>query len=130
MRLVIAETLILFSDGSSSTERCKCSPASGETTRSGANEHIVVSEKRKNTRIAGVVRDANGQLISDVLAFRRLATRNGDNQRSLVPTAILAKADLAYARMTLAATGPFDSAMHNSDVRPQHPALNEQSGDR
>ena len=47
---------------------CKCSPpAAGETTRSGANENIVVSEKRKHTRIAGIVRDVNGQIISDVL---------------------------------------------------------------
>jgi hypothetical protein len=68
MRLGILTALIfLCSAGSWSGERCKCSPASGETTRSGANEHIVVLEKQKHTRIAGIVRDGNGQIIPDVL---------------------------------------------------------------
>ena len=68
MRLIISTTLILlFSVGSPSAQGCKCSPGSRETTRSGANEHIVVSEKRKHIRIAGIVWDVNGEIISDVL---------------------------------------------------------------
>jgi protocatechuate 3,4-dioxygenase beta subunit len=68
MRLIIRIAMIFFcSAGSSSGERCKCSPAVGETTRSGANEHIVMGEKRKHTRIAGTVRDVNGKIIPDVL---------------------------------------------------------------
>ena len=69
MKLLISSALIFVCFGGSlSAQRCGCAPpASGETTRSGANENIVVSEKRKHTRIAGVVRYVNGQIISDVL---------------------------------------------------------------
>ena len=68
MKLVIPTALIfLFCLGSPSAQRCKCSPALDETTRSGANEHIVISEKQKHTRVAGFVRDVNGQTIPDVL---------------------------------------------------------------
>jgi protocatechuate 3,4-dioxygenase beta subunit len=69
MKVLISSTLILLCcSGSLSAQRCKCSPpAAGETTRSGANEHIVVLEKRKHARIAGNVRDVNGEILSDVL---------------------------------------------------------------
>ena len=69
MRLFIFSALILLCvNGSLSAQRCRCSPpASGETTRSGANESIVVLEGRKHTRIAGIVRDVSGQIVSDVL---------------------------------------------------------------
>jgi protocatechuate 3,4-dioxygenase beta subunit len=42
-------------------------PARGETTRSGANEDWVIVERRKHAGITGMVRDVNGQVISDVL---------------------------------------------------------------
>lgn len=69
MKLLIPSFLIfLYFGGSLSAQRCRCSPpSSGDTTRPGANELIVVSEKRKHTRIGGVVRDVNGQIIPDVL---------------------------------------------------------------
>ena len=69
MRLFIFSALILLClNGSLSAQRCRCSlPAPGETTRSGANENIVVLERRKHTRIAGMVRDVTGHVVSDVL---------------------------------------------------------------
>jgi protocatechuate 3,4-dioxygenase beta subunit len=69
MKFLISSVLILLCfSGLLSAQRCKCSPpAAGETTRSGANENIVVSEKRKHARISGTVRDVHGQIISDVL---------------------------------------------------------------
>jgi len=69
MKPLISSALILFCiNGPFSAQRCGCLlPAAGETTRSGANEHVVVAEKVKHARIAGTVRDVNGQIISDVL---------------------------------------------------------------
>jgi hypothetical protein len=69
MRILISSALILvYLNGSLSAQRCRCpAPPPGETTRSGANEHIVLSEKRKQAHIKGIVRDVNGEIISDVL---------------------------------------------------------------
>ena len=69
MRTLICSTLILVClNGSLSAPRCRCTkPPPGETTRPGANENIVLSERQKYTRIKGSVRGANGQVLSDVL---------------------------------------------------------------
>jgi protocatechuate 3,4-dioxygenase beta subunit len=69
MGILFSSALILAClSVSLSAQRCRCvAPADGETTRSGANEHIVLVEKRKHTGITGIVRDTNGETISDVL---------------------------------------------------------------
>ena len=69
MRILISSTLILVClNGSLSAQRCRCAaPPPDETTRSGANENIVLSERRKYALIKGIVRDASGQILPDVL---------------------------------------------------------------
>ncbi|MBC8031908.1 MAG: carboxypeptidase regulatory-like domain-containing protein [Pyrinomonadaceae bacterium] len=46
--------------------RSRCT-TSVESTRSGANESIVIAEKRQYRRLTGIVRDVNEEVVSDVL---------------------------------------------------------------
>ena len=46
--------------------RCACM-VSDESTRSGANESIVIAEKERYRQLEGVVKDVNGQVMPDVL---------------------------------------------------------------
>ena len=60
--LVLLFSLTLFVHDS----RCRC-VASDEPTRAGANERIVIRMPGKYRQLAGVVEDANLQVVSDVL---------------------------------------------------------------
>lgn len=65
--LIIVLMLVSFSRVQSVKE-CKCiAPEPGITTRAGANEEIVQVEKKAYKTLRGVVKDANGEPLSDVL---------------------------------------------------------------
>jgi len=63
--LLLLFSLILFFQESRGA-RCLCA-ASDESTRAGANEMIVVTAPGKYRQLAGVVKDLNGEIVSDVL---------------------------------------------------------------
>jgi protocatechuate 3,4-dioxygenase beta subunit len=69
MKHLCIVTLILVCLGSNlSANDCKYTPApSDETTRAGANEEILLSEKKPRKMLHGLVRDVNGEPLSDVL---------------------------------------------------------------
>ena len=63
--LVVLFSLILFFQQSRGS-RCLCA-ASDEPTRAGVNEMIVTTAPGKYRQLAGVVKDLNGEIVSDVL---------------------------------------------------------------
>lgn len=69
MKQLFIVTLILACLSSNlSANDCKCIPVPpGETTRAGANEEIVLSEKKPRKMLHGLVSDVNGEALSDVL---------------------------------------------------------------
>jgi protocatechuate 3,4-dioxygenase beta subunit len=69
MKQLFIVTLILVCLTSSlSANDCKCTPAPpNETTRAGANEEIVLTEKKPRKTLHGLVRDVNGEALADVL---------------------------------------------------------------
>ena len=63
--LAVALTL-LWVPIPANANKCEC-VASVESTRSGANQTLLVIERRKYRSINGIVRDANGLAVSDLL---------------------------------------------------------------
>jgi len=63
--LVLFFSFTLFLKESHSS-RCLCA-TSNESTRNGANQNVIIAERAKYRQLAGVVQDASGQILSNVL---------------------------------------------------------------